>query len=56
MSSKMQSDIDKKRCEWYKKRLPCIDVVKQKDNIPIWHSPNMNIEIQKEKDEKTTAK
>ena len=52
MNSKMQSEIDRRREDWTKKKLNCVEIYRQKEHIPKWETPMMMVEIQKEKDEK----
>lgn len=49
----MQSDIDKKREDWVKKKVQYIDVYHERQPTPSWKSPVMLVEIKKEEDEKT---
>ena len=49
----MQSEIDKKRESWTKKKLNYIEIHRQKENITEWKAPIMLVEIEKEENEKT---
>ena len=48
----MQSEIDRKREDWTKKKLTCVDIHRQKEHITKWEAPIMMVEIKKEENEK----
>ena len=52
MKSKIQSEIDRRREDWTKKKLNCVEIYRQKEYMPKWETPIMLVEIKREENEK----